>query len=182
MRIFLSIREHIHIKIRRKYIWNSKRVNLRQRASIRSFMVFNLACTAPTIELEYSYLSFLLVLLVCHKQKPSLLFLSSFYCSFSILIWGKKIIREKKLCCLPNSLSSLLLYFNNTVCFYNRYYYKNPLAPPHPPGNSRRWCDVVKAMWKLFTRKYILLDTRQPGTVFKKLGTRQSEILTKWLV
>ena len=25
------------------------------------------------------------------------------------------------------------------------------------------------------------LDTRQPGTVFKKLGTRQSEILTNFL-
>ena len=90
LRIFLSIREHIHIKIRRKYIWNSKRVNLRQRASIRTFTVFNLASTAPIIELEYSYLSFLLVLLVCHKQKPSLLFLSSFYCSFSIFLRKKR--------------------------------------------------------------------------------------------
>ena len=106
MRIFLSIREHIHIEIRRKYIWNSKRVNLRQTASIRSFTIFNLACTAPKIELEYSYLSFLLVLLVCHKQKPSLLFLSSFYCSFSILIWGKKIIREK-----------------NSVVYHTHYHY-----------------------------------------------------------
>ena len=97
LRIFLSIREHIHVEIRRKYIWNSKRVNLRQRASIRSFMIFNLACTAPTIELEYSYLSFLLVLLVCHKQKPSLLFLSSFYCSFSIFLRKKDNQRKKTL-------------------------------------------------------------------------------------
>ena len=119
LRIFLSIREHIYIEIRRKYIWNSKRVNLRQRASIRSFTIFNLACTAPTIELEYSYLSFLLVLLVCHKQKPSLLFLSSFYCSFSIFL-RKKDNQRKKLCCLPYSLSLLLLHFNITVCFHNR--------------------------------------------------------------
>lgn len=97
LRIFLSIREHIHVEIRRKYIWNSKRVNLRQRASIRSFMIFNLAYTAPTIELEYSYLSFLLVLLVCHKQKPSLLFLSSFYCSFSIFLRKKDNQRKKTL-------------------------------------------------------------------------------------
>ena len=97
LRIFLSIREHIHVEIRRKYIWNSKRVNLRQRASIRSFTIFNLACTAPRIELEYSYLSFLLVLLVCHKQKPSLLFLSSFYCSFSIFLRKKDNQRKKTL-------------------------------------------------------------------------------------
>ena len=97
LRIFLSIREHIHVEIRRKYIWNSKRVKLRQRASIRSFTIFNLACTAPKIELEYSYLSFLLVLLVCHKQKPSLLFLSSFYCSFSIFLRKKDNQRKKTL-------------------------------------------------------------------------------------
>ena len=110
LRIFLSIREHIHIEIRRKYIWNSKRVNLRQRASIRSFTIFNLACTAPTIELEYSYLSFLLVLLVCHKQKPSLLFLSSFYCSFSIFL-RKKDNQTKKTLLFTKLIIIIIIIF-----------------------------------------------------------------------
>ena len=37
-------------------------------------------------------------------------------------------------------------------------------------GKARNWLIIKKC-----------LDTRQPGTVFKKLDTRQSEILTNFL-
>ena len=37
-------------------------------------------------------------------------------------------------------------------------------------GKARNWLIIEKC-----------LDTRQPGTVFKKLDTRQSEILTNFL-